>query len=264
MVSTTTMMTIAISLVITILIPIILFIYFKKKYQISNKVFFIGVLTFFLFAQVLEGAVHAYFLEGNATTKAKIMGNPWIFMLYGGLMAGIFEEAGRYLMMRYALKGHRQWKDGLSFGIGHGGMEVIMIGAISNISLLVYAKMINNQTFESLLINEKVKEALLPIKEQLLETNAYLPLFSGVERAFALVIQMALSILVMYAVREKKLIYLLYAIFIHAFIDFPAALYQTGVFTNIVAIELILGLIAVLSIVWIVKSKRLFNEAEKR
>lgn len=259
MVSKGTIMAISISTALVFIVPIVLLFYFRKKYQISFKVFFIGMFTFFLFASVLEGVVHAYFLTFNETTKT-ILANPWVFMAYGGLMAGLFEESGRYLMMRFVLKNQRAWKDGLAFGLGHGGIEAMLIVGISNISMLVYASMINKGVFDSLLKNELMRESLLPIRDQLLETPSYLFALGGVERMCALAIQIALSILVLYAVRTGKIGYFFMAILLHATINIPAGLYQAGIVSNIILIEVILAILAIIAITWIVKAKPLFEQ----
>ncbi len=65
----------------------------------------------------------------------------------------------------------------------------------------------------------------------------------------------------MYGVKNRKLIFYFLAILIHALIDFPAALYQTGTIENIFVVEIIIAIIAVIAIIWIVKSRRLFKES---
>ncbi len=202
MVTTTTIISMVTALLITIGAPLILFIIFKKKYAISWKVLFIGMLTFFLFAMVLESTVHFIFLSVLESTKTWL-DHPWLFMLYGGLMAGIFEEGGRYIMMTYTLKKYRDWKDGLAFGLGHGGIEAILLVGVNSVIMLVFALMINYGTFD-LMLNGEGGEALAPIKDQLMNSSSTLLLLGGVERIGALAIQIGLSILVLYAVREKS------------------------------------------------------------
>src|SRR5690606_41818782 len=96
MVSSATIVSMILSFIIAVGIPIFLVIFFKKRYKISLIVLLIGMVTFFLFANVLEGLLHSYILVWNKTTK-QFFENPWLFMLYGGLMAGVFEEKGRFI-----------------------------------------------------------------------------------------------------------------------------------------------------------------------
>lgn len=256
LVSSFTIASIILSLVVAVGIPIVLLIIFKKNFNISIKVVLFGMLTFFVFASILEGFFHAIFLEWNKSTKA-LLENTWLYMLYGGLMAGIFEETGRFIMIKYALKKYREWKDGLAFGLGHGGIESILIVGINSVVMVVLAFMINNGSYDSF-IKGQAATALAPLYEQLTGSSSYLMLFAGVERLGALAIHIGLSIFVLYGIKEGKKAYLLYAILIHAVINFPAALYQKGLI-NVFVVEVYILLIAVGFIVWIVKSKSLFS-----
>ncbi|MCY8787908.1 YhfC family intramembrane metalloprotease [Bacillus inaquosorum] len=243
----------AISGAIAFLLPIGLIVWFKRRYGASLKVFFIGALTFFVFAQL-----HVYVLQVNEMTK-EAMQHPLWYGIYGCLMAGIFEECGRYIMMRFFMKRHHTWADGLAFGAGHGGLEAILITGLSSISLIVYAFAINSGTFEQLLINDDIKQALLPIQEQLLHTPSYEWLLGGIERISAIAVQIGLSLLVLYAVKIRRPLFLLYSILLHALFNVPAVLYQKRIIEHAAAVEIIVALIAAVSVYWIVKAKRLFQ-----
>ncbi|CAF1819919.1 YhfC family intramembrane metalloprotease [Bacillus subtilis] len=258
MVSQEAVVFLALSGAIAFLLPIGLIVWFKRKYGASLKVFFIGALTFFVFAQLLEGGVHVYVLQVNEMTK-EAMQHPLWYGIYGCLMAGIFEECGRYLMMRFFMKRHHTWADGLAFGAGHGGLEAILITGLSSISLIVYAFAINSGTFEQLLVNGDVKQALLPIQEQLLHTPSYEWMLGGIERISAIAVQIGLSLLVLYAVKSRRPLFLLYSILLHALFNVPAVLYQRGIIEHAAAVEIIVALIAALSVYWIVKAKRVFQ-----
>lgn len=257
MVSSFTITSIIISILITIGTPIALFIIFRKRFQISIPVLLIGAATFFIFAQMLEGIAHNFILFNNGTMRGWAE-NPWLYMLYAGLMAGIFEETGRFVVMKYALKTSRQWKDGLSFGLGHGGAEAIVLVGLNSIIMLVFAFMINSGSFDALFTDNQMKEALTPIKEQLTGDSGGLILLGGIERLAAMSIQLGLSILVMYAIVSKQMKYFIFAILIHAVIDFPVALYQVKVIENIYVLEALIVVFAVGAIVWIAKSRKLF------
>ena len=68
---------------------------------------------------------------------------------------------------------------------------------------------------------------------------------SVVERAFAILLHIGLSILVFNAVRRSKIGYYFLAVLLHALYDVPAALYQTGVL-NIYIVEVMLAIYSVL------------------
>ncbi len=51
-----------------------------------------------------------------------ISGNPFLYAIYGGLAAGIFEEFGRFFCMITVMKRFMyQRENSIIYGIGHGG-----------------------------------------------------------------------------------------------------------------------------------------------
>lgn len=246
MVSIASIICMVFSLLLSIGVPLGLIIFLKKKYKVSLKVVFVGMIAFFIATQVLESSLHLYFLKVNVTT-AKFLTNPIAFMLYGGLMAGIFEETARLVCYKFIIKKNRSFIDGITYGVGHGGIEAMLIGGIASISYIVKAISINSGQTSS-------------VYSQIISTPALTWSAVGIERLFALCIQISLSIIVLYAVKERKYIYYLIAILLHAIIDSPAALYQLGTIKNIWIIELIVGLeaIALLAFAFKVMKKKFY------
>ncbi|WP_141535098.1 YhfC family intramembrane metalloprotease [Bacillus cereus] len=230
MVSNTVIASITIQLVLSILVPIIALVYFRKKYHINWKIVGVGVLIFIGFTQILETPFQL-FMRGNPTIS-EFLKNPFIFSIFGGLTAGIFEELGRFVAFYYLLKKYRDYKDGLAYGIGHGGIESILVGGFAGLQTLTFATSINNGSFAQMV--EQYPQ-LVHVKDMLIAQPAYFYLFGSLERIMALVLQIAFTLLVLYAVKQKKYIFLAYAILFHAFVDFFAALYQTKTINIFVA-----------------------------
>ncbi|TKJ06120.1 YhfC family intramembrane metalloprotease, partial [Bacillus cereus] len=182
------------------------------------------------FTQILEIPFHL-FMRGNPTI-APFLENPFVFAIYGGLTAGIFEELGRFVAFFFLLKKYLEYKDGFAYGIGHGGIESILIGGFSALQALIFANSINDGSF-SRLIEQKPELSIL--QDMLIQQPAYLYFLGSLERIMALVLQIAFTMLVLYAVKQKKYIFLVYAILFHAFVDFFAALYQTKTINIFVA-----------------------------
>ncbi len=88
MVSNTVIANIIFQLIISILVPIIVLVYFRKKYNMNWKVVGVGVLIFIGFTQILETPFHL-FMRGNPTI-APFLENPFVFAIYGGLTARYF------------------------------------------------------------------------------------------------------------------------------------------------------------------------------
>lgn len=252
MVSNSAMMAIASSAIIGFLLPILLGIFLRKRYRISIKPIIIGAITFIFFSQILEKLLHIFVISNNIFT------NNIAFAAYGALAAGIFEEGGRYIFFNIFLKDKRQWEDGLAFGLGHGGIEAILLAGMAGIQKLVYASMINNGTFETL--TQKLPSELgEQLKNSIMSATLTESLLIGFERVFAMTVQIAFTLLVLYAIRSRKKIYLLLAVILHAIMDVPAALYQLKMVNNVFVVEFIFFLMAIIAFIYIRKSKEIFE-----
>jgi uncharacterized membrane protein YhfC len=130
-----------------------------------------------------------------------------------GLSAGVCEEVARFIVMRFALKKDRAWKDGVMFGIGHGGVESAIFGGLALLGLV------------NVLLTPLSAEAMKTpgVKEQLATYWATVTpmasILAGVERLGAMSFHIGASVLVMRAVTRKNPAYLLLAIALHALLD---------------------------------------------
>ena len=253
MVQTSSIAAMAVSMGIAILLPVILLVWLYRKEKISLKVAGLGAGIFFVFVLVLEGLL-------NFSVFKLVPGffeDPFVYAIYGGLIAGIFEECGRYIAFRWMLKERREWKDGIAYGLGHGGFESIVVGGLSFLSLIIMSVMINNG-------NSAIQGEIPEIKDltHTLQTQPWwMNLVGGVERAMALVVHIALSLVVLFGVRNKRPVFLLYSILLHALLNFPAGLFQKGVL-NIWVTEGFVLLFAVASLIFLSRSKKFFPPSQ--
>lgn len=253
-VSILSMVFIIMNMAIGVVIPIVLAVFIRKKYKSDIRPFFIGMLTMFVFANVLEQIVHFIVLGSDAGVS--IQNNSLLFALYGALMAGLFEETGRLFSMSMLLKKqHNNKYNSLMFGAGHGGFEMFLILVISNINNLIYGVMINLGLTETLMapLDDATRGILQDALSRLAQTSPLMFLLSPVERFAALVAQIALSVIVWYAVTHSgKKIYYLLAIGLHFMLDFVAVL-LSGFEVPIVLIEAVIWIMAILISVLAIK-----------
>jgi uncharacterized membrane protein YhfC len=265
MVPTASIVILIINAIIGFVLPVCLVWWLVKKYKINFVTVLIGAATFFIFALILESMVHAVVLKGPRGEA--IQGNALYYALYGGLMAGLFEETGRFLSMKFLMKKEpTRTLPAIAYGAGHGGIEVILVFAFSMISSLVLALMINAGQADALLAKAPA-EAQAQLQEQFsqLETTAPAELLTGVwERISALILHLSLSVLVWAAVRKAGKWIWLYpaAILLHALVDGVTVILVKGGVGN-VAIEFILMAmaVAIAAIAWMVAGKA-FCKAE--
>ena len=216
------MIMMALCALVGIAAPVALAWWLVKKHHARLTTVLIGVAVFLVFALVLESIMHQVVLNGPYGPT--ITGNIWYYALYGGLAAALFEETGRFLAMKFLLKKEPStaWP-GIAYGVGHGGLEVVLIFGMTMISNLVLSVMINTGASD-LLLSSVPAEALEQMQEQFsqLETTAAGSYLFGVwERISALIVQISLSVMVWAAVRKggKWFWFFPLAILLHFLLD---------------------------------------------
>lgn len=192
-------------------IPLLL-MRFTKRRGGRWSTFFVGAGTFILFAMTLEQGLHALVLLGP--WGSAIQSNIWLYGLYGGLAAGLFEETGRLVAFRFFLKKRTDPMTALSYGVGHGGVEAILIAGVNLVAGIVMV-----QAAASGAITD---EATLAAAAQVAATPAGMFLWAAFERCSAIIFHIAASVLVFAAVRLRKPGLWVLAFALHAGMDFLA------------------------------------------
>ena len=240
MVPASSLILMAVNALLGFAIPVCLAVWLVRKHHARISTILIGAGTFIVFALVLESILHQLVLKGPH--GASIMGNTLRYALYGGLAAGIFEETGRFLSMQFLMKKEpTKPLPGIAYGVGHGGVEMLIIFGITMINNLVISALINSGQAD--VIFAKVpEEAAAQLQTQLdqLQTLGAGTLLVGLwERISALILHLGLSLLVWVAVRKggKWLWLFPAAIALHALVDAGAVLLQKS--AGMVTLELI-------------------------
>lgn len=141
-----------------------------------------------------------------------------LMALVVGLSAGLCEEGARYLVLRFWRREARSWDQGVAFGAGHGGVESIMTGLLV-LSTFVQMLALRGTDLSALGLSGEMLEQAQAQMEAFWATPWYLPLLGGLERAFALTVQIALSLLVVRALTQNNLGWLGVAILAHTLVD---------------------------------------------
>lgn len=186
----------------------------------------------------------------------------WAYVLIGCLMAGIFEETGRFVAFRFFLKKYQDRKDAITYGIGHGGIEAILVLGISGISSIALAAAVNDGSLAQSLSGISTGQ-LKSVEMQITALAGYgvgRMLLEVCERCIAMTLHIALSVVVFKAVQENQKRYLWIAQLLHAVFDIPAALCQCGVIGMGVA-EIWL-FVSVLVCVWY--AKKVYGTLEEK
>ncbi|PLS02405.1 YhfC family intramembrane metalloprotease [Neobacillus cucumis] len=253
MVSTAKIISMFVPIIFSVALFIGLILYYRKKTGIAVKPLIIGAFGFVVMTQVLEKALHLAVI----TAFPNYAEHPLLFGLYGGMAAGTFEELGRFLIFTWLLKKFYDYKGGISFGVGWGGMEAILLVLTMVVPTIMFAFMMNAGTLEKTMAGKIPTEQLAVIKDTVLNNGISFYLLGCVERFFAVFMQIAFSLWVLIGVVKKKFIYVIYVLLIHAAIDFPLVFVQTGHFTSLWVVELYIAIVGITSFWFIKKARRL-------
>lgn len=263
MISTNSFVLLVLMVVSGIFIPIILLIVWKKKTKQPIFPALLGMSIFFIFAIVLETFPKLLFFQSNNPIGKMVMSNTLLYMTVAALLAGLFEEGGRFVAFKFLLRHRNDRLVSVTYGIGHGGFEMMYLLAASGIQYIIYAVMINNGTFDSVIaeVAASAPESLAAVQAlptSIASISYYTLSLSLLERCSAIMIHIACSMIMFKSVKEKNLKYFLVAILLHASIDMIPACYQVGWINNLMFIEI--GLIIYSAAFLYITTKFVYNK----
>lgn len=241
MVSVSSIVMLSVNAILGVAVPVCLALFLVRRCHAKASTILIGAGTFIVFALVLEAILHQVVLKGPH--GAAIMGNTLWYALYGGLAAGLFEETGRFLAMTFLMKKEPANRiPALAYGVGHGGIEMILIFGLTMISNLLLSVLINTG-HSDIIFAQASAEAAAQVQvqlDQLQAAGAGTWLLGLWERFSALILHLGLSLMVWTAVckRGKWLWLFPAAIALHALVDAGAVILQQSV--GIVPLEIII------------------------
>lgn len=231
------------TLAICVLVPFALGSLIWKKTRAKMSSYFIAWLIFLIFVLGLEQLVHQVVLKtplGNT-----IQQNLGMYAFYGGFTAALFEEVGRFLAMKYVMKNRLDKYNALMFGAGYSGFEALAVTAMTYVNNIAVSTMIKNGTFEQLLqaMPADQQQETISSLSGLWTMAPYQFFMGGVERIFAMIVQISLTIIVYKAVKDNKPTFFITAFLIHLVVDFVSII--AGSTFPIITAEVTIGIISI-------------------
>lgn len=228
MVSTATILCITFTLLVSLVLPAAVLILFAAKYKKQGIVssWFLGAAGFFV-TQILIRVPILTALQSQPWFLTFSQQHLFLYAFSLAFTAGLFELAGRFAVAK--LMKNRTYRCSLAAGLGHGGIEAMVIVGVAMINNLAYVAMINSGTFDTVLaetaaLGVDVSQLEL-VKAQLIATSPALFLLSGFERILCMISHAAMSMLVCYGIAHKKALRCtLVCLGIHVFMDLTAGL----------------------------------------
>lgn len=271
MVGISTIVAVCVTLFVSLFLPIIFYIVYgvKNKGKGVWTAWLLGAAGFFVTQIIIRVPILQLFSLNSGFLA--FVENHYVFYCFVlAFTAGLFELAGRYAVAKILNK-KLSYERGVAAGLGHGGIEAIMLVGLTYINNLVYILMINTGMFDALLEQTAVMGVdvapLVQVKDALIGTSEGIFYMAGVERILTMMLHIALSLMVCYFVWKKKDIQgVLFCLVIHWATDFVVAVMsglatpylgnvisQTTSYVLIYTFLIVIGIASVIYILYVKK-----------
>lgn len=224
MISTASITACFVTLFISLILPILILIVYSVKNK-GKGIFSAWLLgaAGFLVTQMMIRLPLLNILSANSGFLAFTQAHPLLYCLLLAFTAGLFELAGRFTVARL-LGTTRSFSRSLAAGLGHGGIEAILVVGLTYVNNLIYLFMLQSGSFDILIAETAAAGAdvsqLTFIRDSLLHTSSTMFLLAGLERLLTMIIQAAMSVIVCYAVHTRRTVPgLLICLGIHTLLD---------------------------------------------
>jgi len=239
----------AVVALLEIIVPLALGYWIVRRFGAPWRVFVLGAF-FFIAVQVVHAPLvlvtqaPLYLALLPFGTTAAVAG----IAVYLGLLAGLFEEVGRYLVYRYYFPRREiplVRENGLQFGAGWGGVESIFIALLVISSMISYIVLTSDGGALPLPDDPAVQAQV-----EALRALTPLDILPGLaERMMTIVLHIALSLMVLAAIVYGRALLLVLAILWHAAVDAGAV--YLGQTQGILVTEAMVFVFAVLGLAYI-------------
>lgn len=256
------LISIAVTMAILFIMPVIFAAAWKIhcKKIVSLKYIFIGAAGFLVSVRVLELCLHMVCIVSDNPISRFINGSTASYVIYGIFTAGIFEEVGRYIIIRFILRKKINRENVIMYGIGHGGIEVWAITLLSLISTFAIAFTLKMQGSEALMqlldfsdgVPASLFDSVITTVSAAANYNAVSAFAAVLERIACMLAHIGLTVIVAYSIEKSQIKYLFFAVISHMILDIFPGLYQRGA-VDIFAMETWIAVCAIMLIVWSIK-----------
>lgn len=197
-----------VTLFISLILPVIVLIVYalKNRKQGVAGAWFIGAAGFFVTQIVIRVPILST-LSLMPGFMAFAENHYVVYSLMLGLTAALFEVVGRYASAKILSK-NLTFTKGFAAGLGHGGIEAIILIGMTYVSNLLYVVMINSGAIEGVIAQtEAMGVDVTPVYalvDTLVNGPAYLYLLAGYERILAMIGHVAMTLVVFYFMSKEE------------------------------------------------------------
>lgn len=241
-----------IALLIEIGLPLVLAAIVWRHLRVAWRYFGYGMVIFILFQMLTRLPLVNALQQAMKDDLAASSGLQLAMIVFLSFTAGLFEEIGRYVGYRWLMrKDEKTWAKALMYGLGHGGIEsILLVGGTVLVGLI-------NMLILPSVFNTLPEAQRSLVERQMALINAqpsWLPLLGAWERIWSIALHVALSVMVLQVFR-RGWSWLIFAIIAHTLanllsIGLPLLLGLQGVTSMLVTegVVMVIGIISIWTI----------------
>lgn len=242
------------SFLLSVILPLIVIIFLC----VTKRIAFRGVLaglSLFCIVEIVWMLLFGLLFQFGGTF---FQTNIWITNIVPTAVMALFLAFGRYYMNKTILSDLSTWRGNCAFGLGYGFFYAIMYHGLQIFNDMMASVTINEGLHEGNSVVDYVAEN----QDRLVNTPYLEFLLPGINAVAAIIMQIALCLIVVYALRQKKMVFVWLAVVMQTVIWSLFGILQQ-VWGSWVSTGLFVAG-AVGAVVWIVKSKEIFDDEVKR
>ena len=231
----------------------------RNKGAKTLSAWLLGAAGFFV-TQMLIRVPILTVLQTNPAFQSFSVNHGFLYAFTLAFTAGLFELAGRFCVAKL-MKNNLTFHRSFAAGLGHGGIEAMLLLGLTYLNNILYIVMINTGVFDGIVDQAALTgidvSALWQVKDALLTTPPALYLVAIYERILAMVCHLAMTLIVSFGIHaDKPLKGALICLGIHTMMDLTAGinmlagtiLTQTAAYLIIYSILTITAIVSVLII----------------
>lgn len=211
MIGTPTIVAVSITLFITLILPVIIYIVYgvKSKNKIVWLAWLAGAAGFFVTQIIVRMPIMSVIqlALGYEAYMGFVENHYLVYCFVLAITAALFEFVGRFVVAKLLQK-NASFTCGFAAGLGHGSIESMVIVGMTYVNNLLYILMINAGVFDTIVAQAAATgadvSALTALPETFMTTPVAMFYLGGFERVLTVICHIAMSLIVCYFVWNKQ------------------------------------------------------------
>lgn len=212
-------------LIMMLTFPLMIAVCLKIRRKTKFIPFLLGLLVYFTFAIVCPTFVHTIFLNQGRPTSAFLNSNVISYSAYYAIVVGILEELGIFVAFKKILVNYDKKDTALMYGLGHAGLDVLFMNALSIVTFIIFATALNEKGVEGF---KEIYEGIEGVDidkniEYLTSISIVQLLLQALRYILFFVFHLFTSIIVFYAAKRSTIEYYWIAVLLRGLLTIPGS-----------------------------------------